>query len=45
MPASRGAINFYREIDRMVNTRVWSFITPPWEKESRPRLEARYVRG
>ena len=28
----RGAINFYREIDRMVNTRIWSFITPPWEK-------------
>jgi len=39
-----GAINFYRDIDRMVNTRVWSFITPPWERESRPRLEARYVR-
>jgi nitrogenase molybdenum-iron protein alpha chain len=27
----RGAINFYHEIDRMVNTRIWSMIEPPWE--------------
>ncbi len=27
-----GAINFYREIDRMVNTRIWSLIQPPWKK-------------
>jgi nitrogenase molybdenum-iron protein alpha chain len=27
----RGAINFYREIDRMVNTRIWSLIRAPWE--------------
>ena len=40
-----GAINFYRDIDRMVNTQVWSFIVPPWEKESKPRLEAKYVRS
>lgn len=40
----QGAINFYREIDRLVNTRIWSFITPPWEKEKRPSLEATYVR-
>jgi nitrogenase molybdenum-iron protein alpha chain len=40
----RGAINFYREIDRLVNTRIWSFITPPWEKEKRPSLDATYVR-
>lgn len=26
----RGAITFYREIDRMVDARVWSLITPPW---------------
>jgi nitrogenase molybdenum-iron protein alpha chain len=39
-----GAINFYREIDRMVNTKIWSFITPPWETESRPTLDATYVR-
>lgn len=41
----QGAINFYREIDRLVNTRIWSFITPPWEKEKRPSLEATYVRS
>ncbi len=28
-----GAINFYQDIDRMVNTRVWSLIRPPWKKE------------
>lgn len=39
-----GAINFYREIDRLINTQIWSFITPPWEKERRPSLEAAYVR-
>ena len=40
----RGAINFYREIDRMVNTQIWSFITPPWEKKPGPTLQAEYVR-
>jgi nitrogenase molybdenum-iron protein alpha chain len=39
-----GAINFYREIDRLVNTHIWSLITPPWEKERRPSLEATFVR-
>jgi nitrogenase molybdenum-iron protein alpha chain len=39
----RGAINFYREIDRMVNTRIWSMIQPPWE-QSAPTLEADYGR-
>jgi len=28
-----GAINFYREVDRMLTTKVWKFITPPWEKD------------
>jgi nitrogenase molybdenum-iron protein alpha chain len=40
----QGAINFYREIDRLVNTHIWSLITPPWEKEKRPALNATYVR-
>ena len=39
----RGAINFYREIDRMVNTRIWSMIQPPWEK-SDPAIDAEYVK-
>lgn len=34
-----GAANFYREIDRMVNTRVWKMIMPPWERN--PELGAR----
>jgi nitrogenase molybdenum-iron protein alpha chain len=29
----RGAINFYKEIDRMVNTRIWSHVQAPWEAE------------
>jgi len=30
--AFTGAANFYREIDRMLSTKVWKFLTPPWEK-------------
>lgn len=26
-----GAINFYREIDRMVNIKAWSFLRAPWQ--------------
>ena len=29
----KGAINFYEEIDRMVNAKVWSLIAPPWQEE------------
>jgi nitrogenase molybdenum-iron protein alpha chain len=29
----KGAINFYNEIDRMVNTKVWSYIKAPWQKQ------------
>jgi nitrogenase molybdenum-iron protein alpha chain len=29
----RGAINFYNEIDRMVNTKIWSYVRAPWEAE------------
>ncbi|MDR1727686.1 MAG: nitrogenase molybdenum-iron protein alpha chain [Acidobacteriota bacterium] len=32
--AFTGAANFYKEIDRMLNTGVWKLITPPWEKPS-----------
>ena len=27
----KGAVNFYKEIDRMVNTHVWSLIKAPWQ--------------
>ncbi|MBN2039420.1 MAG: nitrogenase molybdenum-iron protein alpha chain [Spirochaetes bacterium] len=36
-----GAINFYREIDRMINTEIWKHIEAPWKK--RPELHAKYV--
>lgn len=28
-----GAINFYQEIDRMVNTSIWKLISPPWKDQ------------
>ncbi len=28
-----GAINFYHEIDRMANSKIWSFVKAPWQKE------------
>lgn len=39
----KGAVNFYRDIDRMVNTKIWSQIKAPWEKN--PELTATYVAG
>ena len=39
--AFRGAINFYREIDRMVNSKVWNYLKPPWQKN--PELAAKYA--
>jgi len=38
----RGAINFYREIDRMVNSKVWSYLKAPWQ--TNPELAATYAR-
>jgi len=37
----RGAVNFYREIDRLVNSRVWSYMKAPWQET--PELSATYV--
>jgi nitrogenase molybdenum-iron protein alpha chain len=28
-----GAINFYKEIDRLVNNRVWSYLQAPWQQQ------------
>jgi len=36
----KGAIEFYKEIDRMINTPIWSLITPPWDQG--PSLDATY---
>jgi nitrogenase molybdenum-iron protein alpha chain len=37
--AFAGAANFYKEIDRMLHTKVWKFVVPPWLKEPRPQVE------
>jgi len=37
----QGAINFYREIDRMVNSNVFRFIKAPWQKN--PELSGSYA--
>jgi nitrogenase molybdenum-iron protein alpha chain len=37
--AFTGAANFYLEIDRMVNTKLWKYTTPPWKRN--PQLTAR----
>ena len=37
----KGAVNFYREIDRLVNSRVWGYMKAPWQEN--PQLSAAYV--
>ena len=37
----KGAINFNKEIDRMVNSRVWQYMRAPWQKH--PELSATYA--
>ncbi|WP_457574163.1 nitrogenase molybdenum-iron protein alpha chain [Desulfolithobacter sp.] len=37
----KGAINFYNEIDRLVNSRVWSYMKAPWQEN--PQLSGAYV--
>jgi len=36
----KGAVNFYHEIDRLVNSRVWGYMKAPWQKN--PQLSASY---
>jgi nitrogenase molybdenum-iron protein alpha chain len=36
----KGAINFYYEIDRLVNSKVWSYMKAPWQNN--PQLSATY---
>ena len=35
----RGAINFFKDIDRMVNMKIWSFVTPPWQSKTEQLAE------
>ncbi|MEW6657843.1 MAG: nitrogenase molybdenum-iron protein alpha chain [Thermodesulfobacteriota bacterium] len=37
----KGAVNFYREIDRLVNSKVWKYLQAPWQEN--PELTAKYV--
>lgn len=39
--AFTGAANFYKEIDRMLSTKVWKYVVPPWKKD--PLLAATLV--
>lgn len=39
----KGAINFYRTIDRMVNAKIWDYVEAPWEKVAKPKLEAELI--
>lgn len=41
--AFRGAITFYETVERMVNAKLWSYATAPWESSGQPTLEANYV--
>ncbi|MBK9991584.1 MAG: nitrogenase molybdenum-iron protein alpha chain [Verrucomicrobia bacterium] len=36
--AYTGAANFYKELDRMINTKVWKLITPSWKKPADPTI-------
>ncbi|MBN2656132.1 MAG: nitrogenase molybdenum-iron protein alpha chain [Spirochaetales bacterium] len=38
-----GAVNFYKEIERMVNTNVWGLIKAPWSNQS--AMSAKYAGG
>ncbi len=37
----KGAVNFYKEIDRLVNSKVWGYMKAPWQEN--PELSATYV--
>jgi len=40
-----GAVNFYKDIDRMVNTKIWGLIKAPWaaKESSEPEIVAEYT--
>jgi len=40
----RGAINFYKTVDRIINTQIWSYIKAPWQINGKPLLEAELVK-
>jgi len=36
----KGAVNFFEEIDRMLNANIWQYLEAPWQKD--PELSAKY---
>jgi nitrogenase molybdenum-iron protein alpha chain len=34
-----GAANFYKEIDRMLGTKVWKYVVPPWMKNGKTKTD------
>jgi nitrogenase molybdenum-iron protein alpha chain len=39
----KGAINFYRTVDRMINAKIWDYVEAPWQKVAKPKLDAEFV--
>jgi len=39
----KGAVNFYRDIDRLINTTAWKLIKAPWQKD--PTIVASFARN
>jgi len=37
----KGAVNFYEEIDRLINANIWQYLEAPWQ--AAPELSAKYV--
>jgi nitrogenase molybdenum-iron protein alpha chain len=38
-----GAINFYKTVDRMVSSEIWSKLKAPWQINGKPTLEAKMI--
>lgn len=38
-----GAINFYKTVDRMISSEIWSKLKAPWQVNGKPTLEAKMV--
>ena len=40
----QGAVNFWKTVDRIVNSRLWTYVQAPWQKQpAAPSLEAELV--
>ena len=39
----KGAVTFYKTVDRMIGASIWSQVKPPWRTSGKPLLEAELV--